>query len=153
YGWKLLLDSKEPLYRNCIKLQFFINVPSTVTVIDSNTYIEVHVDITAQASSIEYASATTLVRQAILNGIHAACVALSYKETVPELTFLCPHTDHPEGTKQHTTTLGPKREFWRCDLTPKTTGLLKDYHLIWFKKGNFIMISGLTLIRSMHFLQ
>ena len=133
YGWKLLLDSKEPLYRNCIKLQFLTSPPSTVTVIDSNTYIEVHVDITVEASASKYASATTIVRQAILNGIHAACVTLSYKETVPELTFLCPHTDHPEGTKQHTATLGPDREFWRCDLTPRLSGLLQTHHMIWFE--------------------
>ena len=56
YGWKLLLDSKEPLYRNCIKLQFLTSPPSTVTVIDSNTYIEVHVDITVEASASKYAS-------------------------------------------------------------------------------------------------
>ena len=133
YGWKLLLDSKEPLYRNCIKLQFLINVPTTVTIIDSNTYIEVHVDITAQASSIEYASATTLVKQAILNGIHAACIALTYKETVPELTFLCPHTGRPKGTKQHTATLTPNGRYWCCDLTPRLSGPLQPHHMIWFE--------------------
>ena len=133
YGWKLLLDSKEPLYRNCIKLQFLTSPPSTVTVIDSNTYIEVHVDITAQASASKCASAITLVRQAILRGIHSACIALNYKETVPELTFLCPHSGHPEGTKQHTVTLSPDREFWRCDLTPRLSDPLQPHHMIWFE--------------------
>ena len=133
YGWKLLLDSKEPLYRNCIKLQFLTSPPSTVTVIESNTYIEVHVEITTQTSSIEYASTTILVRQAILNGIRAACVALSYKETVPELTFLCPHTGHPEGTRQHTVTLTPFGPYWCCDLTPRLSGPLQPHHMIWFE--------------------
>ena len=133
YGWKLLLDSKEHLYRNCIKLQFLTSPPSTITVIDSNTYIEVHVDITAQGSPSEYASTTILVRQAILNGIHAACVTLSYKETIPELTFLCPHTDHPEGTKQHTATITPDRRYWRCDLTPRVSGPLQPHHVMWFE--------------------
>ena len=135
YGWKLLLDSKEPLYRNCIKLQFLTSPPSTITVIDSNSYIEVHVDISAHGSSSEYASTTTIIRQAILNGIHAACVALKYKETVPQLSFLCPHTGHPKETQRHTTTLTPDRKYWRCDLTPKVAGSLKDHHQIWFKKG------------------
>ena len=133
YGWKLLLDSKEPLYCNCIKLQFLTSPPSTVTVIDSNTYIEVHIEITAQASSSEYTGATTLVRQAILNGIHSACVALSYKETVPELTFLCPHTGHPEGTEQHTATLTPDRRYWRCDLNPRLSDALKPHHIVLFE--------------------
>ena len=137
YGWKLLLDSKEPLYRNCIKLQFFTSPPSTITVIDSNTYIEVHIDITVQGSTSEYASTTTLVRQAILNGIRAACVALGYKETVPQLTFLCPHTDHPEGTKQHTATLTDNQQYWCCDVTPRLAGSLKQQHLIWFSGGSY----------------
>ena len=136
YGWKLLLDSKEPLYRNCIKLQFLTSPPSTITVIDSNTYIEVHVNIIVRGSPSEYTTTTILVRQAILNGIHAACVALSYKETVPELTFLCPHTDHPEGTKPHTATLTHDQQYWRCDLIPQLlAGSLKQQHLIWFS-GN-----------------
>ena len=146
YGWKLLLDSKEPLYRNCIKLQFLTSPPSTITVIDSNTYIEVHVDITAQGSPSEYASTTTLVRQAILNGIHAACVALSYKESVPELTFLCPHTDHPEGKRQHTVTITPDRRYWRCDLTPRVSGPLQPRHMIWFEGILIIIIIILKII-------
>ena len=46
-GWDLLLDSKEPLHRNCIKLQLLTSPPCMITVIDSNSYIEVHVKITA----------------------------------------------------------------------------------------------------------
>ena len=143
YGWKLLLDSKEPLYRNCIKLQFLTSPPSTIMVIDSNTYIEVHVDITAQGSPSEYANTTTRIRQAILDVIHGACIALSYKETVPELTFFCPHTDHPKETKQHTVTITPDRRYWRCDLTPRMSGPLQPHHMIWFEG---ILISGNNFI-------
>ena len=147
YGWKLLLDSKKRLYRNCAKLQLLTSPPSTVTIIDSNTYIEVHVCITAPASSDEVTSTLVLVRQATLNGIQAACVALNYKKTNPELTFFCPHTPpptssshQPQEVKQHTATITDDKRYWRCDLTPRLSGSLGEQHLNWFgiSPGTFI---------------
>ena len=144
-GWDLLLDSKQPLYRNCVRLQLLTSPPCTITLIDSNTYIEVHVDITAAVSRTEYAAHFPIIRQAILNGIRAACVALNYKMTKPELAFLCPHTspspsppssaNQPQKVKQHTSTLTKDKKYWRCDLEPRLSGVLDESHSIWFGRS------------------
>ena len=150
-GWDLLLKSKQPLYRNCVSLQLLSSPPSTITLIDSNTYIEVHVDITAPVPRSEYASHFPIIRQAILNGIRAACSALNYKTTKPELAFLCPHTspspppppsspppfsaDQPLEVKQHTATITKDKKYWRCDVEPRLSGLLNERHMIWFGRS------------------
>ena len=150
-GWDLLLKSKQPLYRNCISLQLLSSPPSTITLIDSNTYIEVHVDITAPVPRSEYASHFPIIRQAILNGIRAACSTLNYKTTKPELAFLCPHTspspspppsspppfsaDQLQEAKQHTATITRDKKYWCCDVEPRLSGLLNEQYMIWFGRS------------------
>ena len=150
-GWDLILKPKQPLYRNCVSLQLLSSPPSTITLIDSNTYIEVHVDITAPVPRSEYASHFPIIRQAILNGIRAACSALNYKTTKPELAFLCPHTppspspppsspppfsaDQLQEVKQHTATITRDKKYWRCDVEPRLSGLLNEQYMIWFGRS------------------
>ena len=43
-GWSIIFDSKEPLYRNCIRMRLLTRPPISVVLIDSNSYIEVHVN-------------------------------------------------------------------------------------------------------------
>ena len=142
-GWDLLLKSKQPFYRNCVSLQLPTSPPYMITLIDSNTHIEVHMDITVPVTHSEYAGHFPIVRQAILNGIRAACSALNYKMTEPELAFVCPHTspsltpppssaDQPQEVKQHTATLTNDKQYWRCDFEPRLAGLLDQRHSIWF---------------------
>ena len=142
-GWDLLLDSKQPLYRNCVRLHLLTSPPCTIMLIDSNTYIEVHVDITAPVPRSEYTGHFPIIRQAILNGIRAACSALKYKMTKPELAFLCPHTSppfssahQPQEVKQHTATLTNDKKYWRCDLTPGLSGVVDERHSIWFGQSH-----------------
>ena len=142
-AWDLLLKSNQCLYRNCISLQLLTSPPCTITLIDSNAYIEVHVSATAPVARSEYAGHFPTIRQAILNGIRAACSKLNYKTTKPELAFLCPHTspspsppsssaDQPaQELKQHTATLTKDKKFWCCDIQ-QLSGLLDDRHSIWF---------------------
>ena len=145
-GWDLLLKSKQPLYRNCVSLQLLTSPPCTITLIDSNTYIEIHVDIIASVHRSEYAGHFPIIRQAILNGIRAACSALNYKTTKPELAFLCPghtspstsplsSTNQPQTVKQHTATLTKDKKFWCCDVEPRISGLLDEQHTIWFGRS------------------
>ena len=138
-GWELLLNAKEPLYRNCIKLRLLTSPPCLVTVIDSNSYIEIHTDATSQVPTSEYAGLLPVIKQSILSGICAACSALNYKKTKPQLTFFCPHssvssdsTSHSQLVQQHTATLTPDRKYWCCDLLPNCFGTLELSHLIWF---------------------
>ena len=146
-GWDLLLKSKQPLFRNCISLQLLTSPPCMIMLIDSNTYIEVHVNIVAKVPRNEYSGHFPIIRQAILNGIRAACSALNYKKTKPELAFLCPgHTfpspppppssaDQPQQVKKHTATLTKNRRYWCCDLEPQRSGLLNEWHTIWFGRS------------------
>ncbi len=136
-GWELLLDAKEPLYRNCIKLRLLTSPPCLVTVIDSNSYIEVHADTASQVPTSEYAGILPVIKQSILSGICAACSALNYKKTKPQLTFFCPHStvnseSQSQLVKQHTATLTRDRKYWGCDLLPNCFGTLESSHLIWF---------------------
>ena len=152
-AWDLLLKSNQCLYRNCVSLQLLISPPCTITLIDSNAYIEIHVSATAPVPRSEYAGHFPTIRQAILNGIRAACSRLNYKTTKPELAFLCPHTspspsppsssaDQPaQELKQHTATLTKDKKYWFCDIQ-QLSGLLDDRHSIWFitPRGKFIKI-------------
>ena len=143
-GWDLIFDSKEPLYRNCIRMRLLLrgSPPISVVLVDSNSYIEVHVNTATGIPVGEYAGILPIIKQAILSGIFAACKALNYQQTKPELTFYCPHTrpsleatqtDEPPKPKQHTVTLTPDRKYWRCDLDPDAYfGLLEEQHAIWF---------------------
>ena len=145
-AWDLLLKSNQCLYRNCVSLQLIHDPPCTITLIDSNAYIEVHVSATAPVPLSEYAGHFPTIRQAILNGIRAACSRLNYKTTKPELAFLCPHTspspsppsssaDQPaQELKQHTATLTKEKKYWECDIQ-QLSGLLDDRHSIWFGRS------------------
>ena len=145
-GWDLILDTEQQLFRNFIKMRLLTSPPLSVVLIDSNTYIEVRVNAATGIPVSEYAGLLPVIKNAILSGISAACRALTYKQTKPQLTFYCPHTlpsieaarssgevDGVESKSQHTATLTPDRKYWRCDLDPDNYfGMLEDQHTIWF---------------------
>ena len=149
-GWSLLLDETKPVYRNCLKLRLLTTPPCTITLIDSNSYIEVLVKITDEIVSSESADLLNVIRHAILSGISGACSALNYKETKPELTFYCPHSDSlspasdelSSELKQHTATLNDKRTHLCCDLIRDRSYRLQPHHLVWFgiTQGNVYSI-------------
>ena len=145
-GWDLILDTEQQLFRNFIKMRLLTSPPLSVVLIDSNTYIEVRVNAATGIPVSEYAGLLPVIKNVILSGISAACRALTYKQTKPQLTFYCPHTlpsieaarssgevDGVESKSQHTATLTPDRKYWRCDLDPDNYfGMLEDQHTIWF---------------------
>ena len=135
-GWKLIFDSKEPLYRNCIQLQLLTSPPCMITVIDSNSYIEVHVKITATEVPLEKSAGLyPAIKETILSGISKACTALNYKTTKPEFSFFCAHphsTSSAEKSKRHIVSLTADRQYGRCDSDPKISKLLDASQLIWF---------------------
>ena len=140
-GWKLLLDQERPLYRNCLQLGLPTTPPCNVTLIDSNSYIEVIIKITDGTPSKECADLLNVTRDAVLAGIRAACKALSYKTTQPQFTFYCPHTDSlssPSDKEHHTATLNAKKTHLICDVTNNQSYRLQAEHLVWFgiSQGN-----------------
>ena len=139
-GWSLLLDAKVPLYRNCFNFCLKkSSPPCTVTVLDSNSFIEVYAKVSVQATALHCARILPIVKGSIFSGIAAACRALKYKETYPEIGFICPHheasSDSTEKTKLHSASVGHQNEFWCCDDDTSISGLLQSRHHIWFGTG------------------
>ena len=66
-----------------------VSPPCTVTVIDSNSFIEVYADVSPQATLDECARLLPILKGSIFAGIAAACRALKY----PEIGFVCPHSE------------------------------------------------------------
>ena len=138
-GWDLFLDAKEPLHRNCIKLHLRSSPPCTVLLIDSNSYIEIYVKIAANIPVSECTKLLTTIKQSIFGGISAACRALNYKQTRPEIAFFCPHSHSTSSgpsqaskLQRHTATLTDDKKYWCCDVDPDVSGRLESHHLIWF---------------------
>jgi hypothetical protein len=142
FGWSRILDDDQPLHRNCFKLHLPTDPPCSVTLIDSNSLIEVHIKLAAGAVPSECSALLSVIKNAILSGIDAACIALNYKQTKPEFTFHCPHTqpssthtspaDRPEEPKPHTATLNDKKTFLTCDIARSDSYPLQAGHLVWF---------------------
>ena len=150
FGWSRILDDTQPLYRNCFKIHLPTDPPCSVTLIDSNSLIEVHVKLAAGAVPNECSALLNVIKNAILSGIDAACIALNYKQTKLEFTFHCPHTqpssqtlpsDRSKELKQHTATLNDKKTFLTCDLARENSYLLQAGHLVWFglAKGELLL--------------
>ncbi len=98
FRWSRILDDTQPLYRNCFKIHLPTDPPCSVTLIDSNSLIEVYVKLAGVAVLSEYSALMNVIKNAILSGINAACSALNYKQTKPEFTFHCPHTQPSSQT-------------------------------------------------------
>ena len=142
-GWDLLLDAKIPLYRNCIKFHpNKISPPVTITVIDSKSFFEVHAHISPAATNRECARLLPILKGSVFGGIIAACKALKYHHTYPEIAFFCPHHETTSsGTSLipslHPASVRPDRQYWCCDVDTTISGKLQSRHHIWFGIGKF----------------
>ena len=155
--WNFFLDKEEQLYRNCVRMhQVTESPPTSVVLIDSNSYIEVYVNATTGIPITKYTGLLPIIKQTILSGIYSACKTLKYDLTKPEFAFYCPHTLPSEkamkatvtsvattcqpSKSQHTASLTPDRMYWKCDLDSDTYfgSLEEQKHTIWFgiPKGN-----------------
>ena len=85
--WELIHNFGEPevIAQNCVMLSH-PTIPCTITLIDSFSYIEVHVS----HKHKNHKKALPLIREAILEGIQAANLALNYNIELPQKTFFCP---------------------------------------------------------------
>ena len=142
-GWDLLLDAKIPLYRNCIKFHpKKVSPPVTITVIDSKSFFEVHAHISPDATNRECARLLPILKGSVFGGITAACKALKYHHTYPEIAFFCPHHEATSSGASlkpslHPASVRPDRQYWCCDVDTKISGKLQSRHHIWFGIGKF----------------
>ncbi len=125
--WKLLTPTDGTprcLYRNCIR--FVIpGYPSIITLIDSNTDIEVHIDIHPDQYSEFCPTLCPLLREALMHGIK------KFADCRPVLAFTCP-CDRGQQDGIHTANLStPVSGSWICSVDPRRCGKLEDKHQLW----------------------
>ena len=133
--WRLSLCPSDPtkpwcLTRNCIKFQF-PGAPGSVTLIDTFSHFEVHVN----APYDVCVRLCQSIQQTLFWGIRKAKETLRYSQLVPKLAFLCKH----DSTRPHLALPSDAFDFWKCEINPETQfGPLTNEHKMW--KGNNISI-------------
>ena len=134
-------DRSAPLCltRNCIKFQFPEGQPGSLTLIDTFTHFEVHVDTPYDDTCDRFCPS---IQQTLFKGIQKAAETLRYHQLVPKLAFLCTEC---ENTQPHLALPADALDYWKCELKPDTVyGKLTDEHLVWcLEKGN-------THVTTMH---
>ena len=90
--WSISTDDiRAPvcLFRNCIQLEV-PKCPGMVTLIDTYTHFEVHVNIPDECANILCPKVFPIVRKAIFKGVHKAALNLGYYNSSPSPALLCP---------------------------------------------------------------
>ncbi len=121
----MCLPSGEPilLARNCVKFRL-PKYPGSVTLIDSFSFIEVHV----KARPHVLPNVCPLVRASVLEGVDAASDALHYNNDKPVISIFCPH----EGaSERHYAEVFPESMLWCCSKKIDLDGDLKMSHTVW----------------------
>ena len=80
--------------QNCVKMSYKV---CRVTLIDSFSYIEVHVE---AIEPEDYKMVCPSLVNDIMNGIEASCKALSYDDEQPHLAYFCPCSDAGSNQRQ-----------------------------------------------------
>ena len=145
-GWQVCLPSGEPvlLARNCVKFRF-PKSPCSITLIDSFSYIEVHV----KAHSPVCKELCPVIRKCIICGIELASKSLHYNNDHPEIAIFCPHLPSSEQaasksteSSRHYAEVDSKRKYWCCTTDFDCNGPLENRHTIWLDYQSSITISG-----------
>ena len=132
-GWQVCLPSGEPalLARNCVKFRY-PKRPCSITLIDSFSYIEVHV----KAPLPVCKELCPVIRNYIVSGIELASKSLHYNNDHPEIAIFCPHTSSELGadtsiSKRHYAEIDFKSGYWCCTINIDGNGILQNKHTIW----------------------
>ena len=131
--WKLDMDDDDItpmcLYRNCV--QFNIpDRPGSITLIDSFEQIEVHVSEAAlKAGKDDYPH---LIKNAVIESVRRATLALHYNYDKPELTTGCPCSTRPGF---HLARLG-ENSLWICSKNKEKFDTLTPQQAAWLKEDS-----------------
>ena len=127
--WSILVnETKSPvcLYRNCIQFEVS-DCPAIVTLIDTYTHFEVHVDVLVEFVDYLCPHIFPEVRRAIFKGLHKAALSLGYYNSSPSSALLCPCG---KG-ETHIATANLKLGFWKCVSDRRKCGKLTPLQLLW----------------------
>ena len=136
--WELVHKDGKPklIAQNCVML----SPPKSacvVTLIDSFSYLEVHID----ADRSVCRRVCPIIRDCILQGIDASCRALRYDTDRPDIAFFCTHGDSTstdlssdEDTvypQRHSALVLKEDNCLQCTLDHAKYSQLEAKHLIW----------------------
>ncbi len=133
-GWKLLLIRGKPklIAQNCVLL----SPPGSscrVTLIDSFSIVEVHVDGGKDVCS----AMCPTIRNQIDTGIRASCQRLRYSEEQLQLAFFCPCTlsssPHSEEIPHFHAAVLLEDDNLRCTFDESITSRVQSEEMIWFQ--------------------
>ena len=114
------------LFRNCIQLEV-PKCPGIVTLIDTYTHFEVHVNIPDECASNLCPKIFPIVRKAIFRGVHNATLNLGYYNSSPSPALLCPC----DRGGAHIATANREIGYWTCTLNRMKIGELTPLQLLW----------------------
>ena len=136
------------VFRNCIKFRLPFGAPGSLTLIDSFTHLEAHMDAPDSACS----KLCPPIKKAIFNHLEDACSALKFHSLSPQASVLCEsRLLHGETNTRsalqvlrgvfgkqttqarHHADVSTITNSWTCSLAPSVIhGELQDRHLLWF---------------------
>ena len=125
--WSILADEIGApicLYRNCIKFNFSDSL-AVVTLIDTYTHFEVHIDVDEEFVDDLYPKIIPQIRQSIFKGLLKASVNLHYYNSTPKPALVC---RCGEG-EAHTAAGNTETGFWSCP--KRKCGRLTSHQLSW----------------------
>ena len=114
------------LHRNCVQLEIS-DSPGTVTLIDTYTHFEVHVDIPDESADDLCPEMFPAIRESIFKGIHKATINLGYYSSTPKSALVCPC----RVGEAHVATTNLKIGYWTCALDKSKCGKLSPHQLLW----------------------
>ena len=116
------------LHRNCVQLDVPMS-PATVTLIDTYTHFEVHVDIPIKHAHDLCPKIFPKIRKAIFRGVNKATLNLGYDNSTPRLALLCPCCKE----EAHVAAVNREIGYWTCSVNKKECGELTQYQLLWLE--------------------
>ena len=129
------ITQPQCLTRNCIKFQLPKGAPGSLTLIDTFSHFEVHVN-TRRDVCVHLCPS---IWQTLAEGIQKAAKTLKY-HLVPKQAFLCKH----KNTRPHLALPADAFDYWKCELHPDISGPLKEEHKLWLPtEGNMQLYSVL----------
>ena len=129
--WTILVDKtriQTPvcLYRNCIQFEV-PKCPGVVTLVDTFSHFEVHIDLSSEAPSKICPNLCQRVYQALFKGLRKASLNLRYSNSIPSPALLC----HCGVGKVHSATADTDDSLWICTLNTRKCGNLTPQQLLW----------------------
>ena len=144
YKWSISVDEIGTpicLHRNCIQFDLS-DSPATITLIDTYTHFELHIDIDEEFVDDLYPKIIPQIRQSIFKGLHKASINLHYYNSTPKPALVC---RCGEGDA-HIATGNLELKFWTCALSrPKRKcGKLTSHQLLWLDSISIDVTKRLT---------